>query len=89
MTHVMNFEEIKEAAEKRNVVWQEFKSKEKMIPMIFDGTDFVNISNNKYLLLCECDEEDCWDYNWQYRLWNNMPTTLERKKTKWKDDPYA
>lgn len=88
MTHVMNYEEIKEAAKKRNIIWEELRGREKLRPMAFNGTDFVGLSEEYYLLLCECDEEDCPDYNWNYRIWNNMPTTLERKNAKWKEDPY-
>lgn len=87
--HVMNYEEIRRAAEERTVVWEEFREKEKIIPLCFNGTDFVGLSDRDYLLLIECDEESCEDYNWNYRLWNNMPTSLQRKDAKWKENPYG
>ena len=88
MAHVMNYEEILRAAENRTVVWEELRGQEKVRPMCFDGADFAGISGSHYLLLLEC-ENDCEDYNWNYRLWNNMPTQLERRTNKWKEDPYA
>ena len=87
--HVMNYDEIVKAAENKNVVWEELRSDEKIRPLCFNGTDFVGLSYEYYLLLCECDEEICEDYNWNYRLWNNLPSSLQRKETKWKEDPYV
>ena len=76
-------------AKERNIIWEEFKNQDKVRPLCFDGTNFTGLTSEYYLLLCECDEDDCLDYNWIYRVWNNMPTTLERKVTHWKEDPYA
>ena len=89
MAHVMDFNEIKDAASRRVVVWQEFRLQDKLRPMMFNGTDFVGLTEEHYLLLAECDEENCQDYNWSYRVWNNMPNSLERKMNKWKENPYG
>ena len=84
--HVMNYEEILAAARKRNVIYEEFKSGE-LREIHFDGQDFVDYAGN-YLLLIECDEEDCEDYNWIYRCWDGRPSEELRKQTPWKENPY-
>lgn len=84
MTYVMNFEEMRMAAEKRIVVWLERRYTEKLSPLCFNGSEFMGLSETNYLLLSECDEEHS-DYNLTYRVWRNMPTQDIRQKTKWRD----
>jgi hypothetical protein len=71
-------------------VYEEIKAVNKVYKLTYDGIDFVDDPTNikHFLMLCECDEEECLDYNWNYRVWNEMPTE-EEQKTPWKDDPYV
>ena len=87
--HVMTYPEIVQAAENGTVVWEELRDEDKVRPLCYNGTDFVGLSYEYYLLLIECDEKECEDYNWNYRLWNNMPTASQRKEARWKENPYA
>ena len=94
MAHIMTYEELCKL-KRGDSVYEEFKESRnsKIIELQFNGLD---LSTNglewrdadHYLLLSECDEEDCPDYNWHYRVWNEMPAEEEINKTPWKDDPY-
>lgn len=87
MAHIMNYEELRQIR-KGEAIFEQLKNPSIgpiVYPLYFDGTDFIN--GTKYLLLCECDEEECMDYNWCYRCWNELPT-LEEMNTPWKDNPY-
>lgn len=87
MAHVMTYEELCKI-KKNQLVYKELHYiKHKVYPMAFNGMDFV--SGNNYLLLSECDENNCPDYNWNYRVWNKMPTDKEMDDTPWKKDPYT
>lgn len=89
MPRVMTYQEIVAASRNGSIIYEELNGKQRIRPMKFDGVDFVDIEDKKhYLLLMECDEEECWDYNLYYRCWNGMPTDEERKKAPWKEDPY-
>ena len=87
MAYVMNYKELRRVQPKQ-LVFEEFKHRKYyVVPLAFNGMDFVN--GNKFLLMCECDERECLDYNWNYRVWNEMPTEKEMDETPWKDDPYV
>ena len=88
MAHVLNYEEIKAAAKKGNIVYEELKTLGIIRPLKFDGVDFVGVNHRCFLLLCECDEEECPSYNQYYRLWDKEPTEDEMKNTPWKEDPF-
>jgi hypothetical protein len=88
MAHVMNYQEILTAAEKRKTIYEELRLKERIRPLRFDGVDFVGVKDNCFLMLMECDEEVCMDYNLYYRCWNKMPSDEERSNAFWKEDPY-
>ena len=86
--HVMTYDEILTAAENNVVVWEEIRKYETLRPLRFNGNEFIGLTGNPYLLIAECNEEFCYDYNWEYRLWNNMPTAKQRQDAPWKEDPY-
>ena len=94
MAHVLTYDEI-ENLKVGDAVVEEFRDnqKYKFINLIFNGTDMTNdgtswMEAEHYLLMCECDETQCEDYNWNYRLWNEMPTEEDLAKVSWKEDPY-
>ena len=91
MAHIMTYEELKNMPV-GTLVFEEMKATGKIYTLVYDGIDFVEKSDFKakrqFLMLCECNEEECLDYNWNYRVWNEMPTE-EEQKTPWKDDPYV
>ena len=88
MTHVMTYPEIVEASNNGSTIFEEVQLSDRIRPMKFDGYAFTGIGSKHYLLLEECDEEHCVNYNLYYRCWNEMPTDEEREKAKWKGDPY-
>lgn len=89
MAHVLTYPEIVEASKNNSIIYEEVRLTDRIRPMKFDGVDFVSTESKKhYLLLMECDEEECMDYNYYYRCWNEKPTDEERDKTPWKGNPY-
>lgn len=88
MIHVLTYPEILEAANKGAVIYEEHQGKDRVRPMKFDGVDFVALDKSSFLLLMECDEEDCEDYNLYYRCWSDMPSDELRAATPWKENPY-
>ena len=88
MAHVMNYSEICEAAKNNKIIYEENHTLGLVRPMRFDGVDFVGVNHHHYLLLLECDEEDCPDYNLFYRCWDEEPTEEQMKNTPWKENPY-
>ena len=87
MAHIMTYEELR-SVPLRHTVYEEIKHvKYKVYPLKYNGIDFTD--GVHYLLMCECNEEECMDYNWNYRVWNEMPTIEEMNNTPWKDDPYV
>ena len=86
MAHVMNYEELKKV-EVKHLIFEEVRHiKHKIYTLVYNGLDFTD--GKHYLLKEECDE-DCPDYNWNYRVWNEMPTIAEMDNTPWKEDPYV
>lgn len=94
MAHVMTYEELCKV-KKGKPVYEEIRAiKHRIHRLIFNGVDFTDEGKSfkvswHYLCLCECDEENCPDYNWNYRVWNKMPTEKEMDNTPWKEDPYV
>lgn len=89
MAHVMNYAEIEEAANTEAIIYEEIRVTGIVRPLKFDGVDFVGVKHKCYLLLMECDEETCPDYNLFYRCWNEEPTEEEMRSTPWKESPYG
>ena len=89
MAHVMNYSEIKEAADKSKIIYEESRTLGIVRPLRFDGVDFVGVKHKCYLLLIECDEETCQDYNLFYRCWDEEPTQELMDSTPWKENPYG
>ena len=89
--HVMDYPEIVKAAKSGQIIYEELKGQNQIRPLRFDGIDFINVRKGTpcYLLLMECDDEYCMDYNWNYRCWNEEPSLELMKSTPWKDNPYA
>lgn len=92
MAHIMTYKELCQL-DIGDTVYEEFKDNEKykLLPLTFNGTDLTTdgkkwLVADHYLTLGECDE-DCLDYNWNYRVWNDKPTE-EEMKTPWRDNPY-
>ena len=90
MAHVMNYQELK-LVMMGDQVYEEIKDGT-IYPLVFNGKDFTTkgkpwLVAEHYLTLAECNEEECMDYNWNYRVWDEMPTEEEQKKP-WKEDPY-
>lgn len=85
MPHVMNYKEILKAADDGSIIYEEIRSTGIVRPLRFDGVDFVGVKHNCYLLLMECDEEDCLDYGVHYRCWSEDPSEQLMKDTPWKD----
>ncbi len=91
MSSILNYEQLCKM-EIGDTIYEEFKEPHKVIPLMFNGIDFTTNGlpwqkAEHYLLLMECDEDSCMDYNWHYRVWNEYPTE-EEMKTPWKEDPY-
>ena len=90
MARVMTYPDIVAASRSGSIIYEELNGKERIRPLKFDGVDFVGTEDkHHYLLLMECDEEECWDYNLYYRCWDSMPTDEQRANTPWKEDPYG
>lgn len=89
MPHVMNYKEIKDAADSGRIIYEEIRTTGIVRPLRYDGVDFVGVKHNCYLLLMECDEDDCADYNMFYRCWDEEPSEDLMNKTPWKDNPYG
>ena len=85
--HVMDYNEILKVANNGGSIYEERRGHPGITELTFDGTDFSNDSG-AYLMLMECDEEDCMDYNWNYRVWNEIPTNEQMMNTPWKSNPY-
>ena len=83
--HVMNYQEIKDAAGNGRIIYEEMRTTGIIRPLRFDGVDFVGVKHSCYLLLMECDEEHCWDYNRYYRCWNEEPSEELMNSTPWKE----
>lgn len=89
MSHVLTYSEIVAASRSGDIIYEELNGKQRIRPLKFDGVDFVGTEDpNHYLLLMECNEEDCWDYNLYYRCWDSIPSDELRASTPWKEDPY-
>ena len=88
MAHVMDYQEILEAAKESRTIWVENKRLDRCIAMTFDGVDFVNTQVGSFLMLMELNEEECQDYNWNYRCWNEQPSEELMAATSWKDNPF-
>ena len=89
MPHVMNYSEICKAAENGDIIYEEVRALGIIRPLKFDGVDFVGTKHKCYLLLMECDEEDCADYNLFYRCWDQEPSEELMNSVPWKENPYA
>lgn len=87
MAHVMTYDEIVDAAKNDKPIYEELRGPH-VKELKFNGIEFSRDAY-EYLLLDECDEEECMDYNWNYRCWNEPPTEEEMVNTPWKADPYA
>ena len=87
MAHVMTYKELKRVQPKQLVFEEVRHFKYKIYTLYFNGLDFTN--GKHYLLMEECDEDMCPDYNWNYRVWDEMPTEKEMDNTPWKEDPYV
>lgn len=88
MPHVMDYQEIQEAAKANRTIWAENKLLDHCLAMTFDGVDFVNTSVGSFLMLMELNEEECPDYNRNYRCWNEFPGKELMESTPWKDNPF-
>lgn len=89
MAHVMNYSEILDAANTGKIIYEESKTLGIVRPLKFDGVDFKGIKHNCYLLLMECDEEECVDYNLFYRCWDEEPSQELMDSTPWKENPFG
>ena len=90
MAHIMTYEELRNI-KKGELIFEQIKHKNIIIPLIYNGCDFTTDGlpwefAKHYLLLEECDD-DCPDYRWNYRCWNEHPTK-EEIDTPWKENPY-
>lgn len=88
MPHVLNYKEIIDASETGKVIYEEVRTIGIVRPLKFDGTDFSGVKHNCYLMLVECDESSCPDYNLFYRCWDEEPSEELMNNTPWKDNPY-
>ena len=89
MAHVMKYPEIVAASRTGAVIYEEVRLKNAVRPLKFDGVDFVGVDDKHcYLLLMECGEEECMDYNLYYRCWDQKPSDEERANVPWKENPY-
>ena len=57
MAHVMDYQEILEAAKESRTIWVENKRLDRCIAMTFDGVDFVNTQVGSFLMLMQPSEE--------------------------------
>lgn len=88
MAHVMNYQEIQIAAKTGATIYVELRKVDRIRPMKFDGVDFVGTDKKSFLLLPDCDKEECPDYNFMYRCWDEPPSDEIRASTAWKENPY-
>ena len=88
MAHVMDYSEICDAAKQDKIIYEESRTLGIVRPLRFDGVDFVGVKHKCYLLLMECDEADCSDYNLFYRCWDEEPSEELMNNTPWKENPY-
>lgn len=86
--HVLNYAEICDAANKDQIIYEELRVLGLVRPLKFDGLDFKGVKHNCYLLLMECDEDNCPDYGVHYRCWNEEPSTELMNSTPWKNSPF-
>jgi hypothetical protein len=87
MAHVMTYDELKKVKQ-RELVFEETRHvKHHVRTLYFNGMDFTD--GKHFLFLSECNEKECPNYNWNYRVWNEMPTEKEMDNTPWKEDPYV
>lgn len=89
MAHVLNYAEICDAANNDKIIYEESRTLGIVRPLKFDGLDFVGVKHNCYLLLMECNEEECIDYNLHYRCWDEEPSKELMDTTPWKDNPFG
>lgn len=89
MAHVMNYSEICDAAKNGDIIYEESHTLGIVRPLRFNGVDFVGVKHSCYLLLTDCNEKDCPDYNLFYRCWTEEPTEEEMNTVPWKTNPYA
>lgn len=89
MAHVLNYSEICDAANNDKVIYEESRTLGIVRPLKFDGVDFKGVKHDCYLLLIECDEEQCEDYNLFYRCWDEEPSQELMDSTPWKENPYG
>ena len=88
MAHVMNYSEILKAANEGKIIYEEVRTTGIVRPLKFDGVDFIGVKHSCYLLLDECDEDHCPDYNLFYRCWDEEPSEELINNTPWKENPY-
>ena len=88
MAHVMDYSEICDAAKQDKIIYEESRTLGIVRHLRFDGVDFVGVKHKCYLLLMECDEADCPDYNLFYRCWDEEPSEELMNNTPWKENPY-
>jgi len=89
MAHVMDYQEILDAAHSGKIIYDESRTLGIVRPLKFDGTDFVGVKHHCYLPLDKCDENNCIDYNMFYRCWDEEPSEELKEKTPWKDSAYG
>ena len=89
MPHVMKYSEIVEAAYNGDIIYEESRTLGIVRPLKFDGVDFVGVKHNCSLMLMECDEEECTDYNLFYRCWDKEPSEELMNNTPWKYNPFS
>ena len=87
MAHVMNYSEILKAANEGKIIYEEVRTTGIVRPLKFDGVDFIGVKHSCYLLLDECDEDRCPDYNLFYRCWDEEPSEELMNNTPWKENP--
>ena len=94
MAHILNYQELKNL-NVGDIVFEEFKSNPnyRYVPLKYNGIDLTTEGlpwdeAQHYLLIDECDEETCCDYNWNYRVWDDIPSKEDLEKVSWKEDPY-
>ena len=89
MAHVMDYQEILNAAHDNKIIYEEVRTTGLVRPLKFDGVDFIGVKHKCYLLLMECDEDSCVDYNLFYRCWDDEPTQEQMDSTPWKESPFG
>lgn len=87
MAHVMDYPEILKAASDGSIIYEEIRTTGIVRPLKFDGTDFVGVKHQCYLMLSECNERECFGYNLHYRCWTEEPSEELMNSTPWKEVP--